>query len=60
MVTRSATATIAGYIYQFDYTIKCLLNLSNDNDLIDIENIEIIDTGEVYSSKNNIQDERTI
>lgn len=43
MTTRSATATIAGYIYQFDYTIKCLLNLSNDNDSIDIENIEDID-----------------
>jgi hypothetical protein len=41
--TRSATATIAGYIYQFDYTIKCLLNLSNDNDSVDIENIEDID-----------------
>jgi hypothetical protein len=43
MVTRSATATIAGYIYQFDYTIKCLLNLSSDNDSVDIENIEDID-----------------
>ena len=41
--TRSATATILGYIYQFDYTIKCLLNLSNGNDYIDIENIEDID-----------------
>jgi len=43
MATRSATATIAGYIYQFDYTIKCLLDLSNDNDSVDIENIEDID-----------------
>ena len=43
MATRSATATIAGYIYQFDYTIKCLLDLSNDNDFVDIENIEDID-----------------
>jgi len=43
MATRSATATIAGYIYQFDYTIKCLLNLSNDNDSVDVENIEDID-----------------
>lgn len=41
--TRSATTTILGYIYQFDYTIKCILNLSNENDCIDIENIEDID-----------------
>jgi hypothetical protein len=43
MSKRSATATIVGYVYQFDYTIKCLLNLSNDNELIEIENIEDID-----------------
>ena len=43
MQTRSATTTIAGYIYQFDYTIKCLLDLSNDNDSVDIENIEDVD-----------------
>ena len=43
MTARSATATIAGYIYQFDYTIKCLLNLPNDNDSVNIENIEDID-----------------
>lgn len=41
--TRSATATILGYIYQFDYSVKCLLNLSNENDFIDIENIEDVD-----------------
>jgi hypothetical protein len=41
--TRSAAPTILGYIYQFDYTIKCLLNLSNENDFVDIENIEDID-----------------
>ena len=41
--TRSANATIAGYIYQFDYTIKCLLALSDENDYVDIENIEDID-----------------
>ena len=40
---RSANATIAGYIYQFDYTIKCLLDLSDENDYVDIENIEDID-----------------
>jgi hypothetical protein len=39
----NATATIAGYIYQFDYTIKCLLELPNDNDSVDIENIEDVD-----------------
>ena len=44
MVTRSATATIAGYIYQFDYTIKCLLDLQEDNKSIVIENIEDVDT----------------
>ncbi|KAA6318198.1 hypothetical protein EZS27_031764 [termite gut metagenome] len=43
MAERAATATIAGYIYQFDYTIKCLLDLPNDNDSVDIENIEDID-----------------
>ena len=43
MATRSAAATILGYIYQFDYTVKCILNLSNENDTIDIENIEDID-----------------
>jgi hypothetical protein len=43
MVKRSATATIAGYLYQFDFTIKCLLDLSNDNDCVDVENIEDID-----------------
>lgn len=41
--TRSANATIAGYIYQFDYTIKCLLALANEYDYVDIENIEDID-----------------
>ena len=41
--TRSATATILGYIYQFDYSIKNLLSLSHDDDYIEIENIEDID-----------------
>ncbi|MEN6619744.1 MAG: DUF4297 family anti-phage-associated protein [Rikenellaceae bacterium] len=41
--TRSANATIAGYIYQFDYTIKCLLDLTNEYDYVDIENIEDVD-----------------
>jgi len=41
--SRSANATIAGYIYQFDYTIKCLLNLTNEYDYVDIENIEDVD-----------------
>lgn len=43
VATRSANATIAGYIYQFDYIIKCLLALDNENDYVDIENIEDID-----------------
>lgn len=43
MATRSATATIAGYIYQFDYTIKCLLELPNEDDFIEIEKIEDVD-----------------
>lgn len=41
--TRSASATILGYIYQFDYTIKCLLNLPKEYDCIDIEGVEDID-----------------
>ncbi len=43
MAKRSATATIAGYLYQFDFTIKSLLDLSNENDSVDIENIEDVD-----------------
>lgn len=43
MAGRAATETIAGYIYQFDYSIKCLLELQNDNDMIVVENIEDID-----------------
>lgn len=41
--TRSASATILGYIYQFDFTIKRLLNLSSENDYITVEGIEDID-----------------
>lgn len=42
-VTRSANATILGYIYQFDFTIKSLLNLYNEDGYIDVENIEDVD-----------------
>lgn len=43
MSERSAIDTIKGYFYQFDYSIKCLLELKNDNDSIIIEGIEDID-----------------
>ncbi|EGK02434.1 DUF4297 family anti-phage-associated protein [Dysgonomonas gadei] len=51
MAGRAATETIAGYIYQFDYTIKNILGLTNDNDSITIENIEDVD---VHSCTENI------
>lgn len=41
--TRSASATILGYIYQFDYTIKCLLQMPCKDDFVEIENIEDVD-----------------
>jgi hypothetical protein len=40
---RSATDTIKGYFYQFDYSILNLLQLENDTDLVQIECIEDID-----------------
>ena len=43
MRKRSAEATIEGYLYQFDYTIKRLLNLPNDDGYVEIENIEDVD-----------------
>lgn len=43
MSNRSATDTIKGYFYQFDYSIEKLLNLSNDSDKITVEGIEDID-----------------
>ena len=43
MSNRSATNTIKGYFYQFDYSIEKLLNLSNDSDEITVEGIEDID-----------------
>lgn len=43
MSKRSATETILGYIYQFDYSILEILNLSNVNDSITVEGIEDID-----------------
>lgn len=43
MSNRSATDTIKGYFYQFDYTIDRILNLPNDTDKITVEGIEDID-----------------
>ena len=43
MSNRSATDTIKGYFYQFDYSIERLLNLRNDGDEITVEGIEDID-----------------
>lgn len=43
MSNRSATDTIKGYFYQFDYTIEKILNLPNDSDEITVEGIEDID-----------------
>jgi hypothetical protein len=43
MSNRSATDTITGYFYQFDYSISKLLELPNNNDTITIEGIEDID-----------------
>lgn len=43
MSNRSATDTIKGYFYQFDYTIAKILNLANDSDEIIVEGIEDID-----------------
>ncbi|MEN8134003.1 MAG: DUF4297 family anti-phage-associated protein [Thermodesulfobacteriota bacterium] len=43
MSNRSATDTIKGYFYQFDYSILQLLSLSNDTDEIVVEGVEDID-----------------
>ncbi|MEG9294966.1 DUF4297 family anti-phage-associated protein [Mangrovibacillus sp. Mu-81] len=43
MSKRSATETILGYVYQFDYTIFNLLNLDNMEDSITVEGIEDVD-----------------
>lgn len=43
MSNRSATDTIKGYFYQFDYSIEQLLSRSNDTDEITVEGIEDID-----------------
>lgn len=43
MASRQATDTIRGYLYQFDYTIRCLLTLENHEDAITIEGIEDVD-----------------
>jgi hypothetical protein len=43
MTNRSATDTIKGYFYQFDYSIKKILESPNPNDSVTIEGIEDID-----------------
>ncbi|MCP4119658.1 MAG: hypothetical protein GY737_30510 [Desulfobacteraceae bacterium] len=43
MSDRSATDTIKGYFYQFDYSIEKILSLSGDNDEITVEGVEDID-----------------
>jgi hypothetical protein len=43
MISRSATATIKGYYYQFDTTILKILELKNVDDSITVEGIEDID-----------------
>jgi len=43
MTDRTATNTIKGYFYQFDYTILKLLELSHDTEQIFIERIEDVD-----------------
>lgn len=43
MSNRSATDTITGYFYQFDYSIFKLLGLVNNNDSVTVEGIEDVD-----------------
>jgi len=50
MSNRSATDTIKGYFYQFDYSIDKLLNLKNDLDEIVVEGIEDIDINSLTES----------
>ncbi len=47
MISRAADATILGYYYQFDTSILKLLQLSGENESIDIEGIEDIDINTV-------------
>lgn len=43
MTDRTATDTIKGYFYQFDYAITKLLELESDNDTIVVEGVEGVD-----------------
>ena len=43
MNRRSATDTILGYVYQFDYIILKLLSLDNADNFITVEGIEDVD-----------------
>ena len=42
MTNRSATDTIKGYFYQFDYSIKKILESPNPNDSVTIEGLKIL------------------
>ena len=50
MSNRSATDTIKGYFYQFDYSIDKLLNLKDGSDEITVEGIEDIDIDSLTES----------
>ena len=54
MNNRTATDTIKGYFYQFDYSIKRILEASNEKDSIVIEGIEDIDI-ETATETNAVQ-----
>lgn len=47
MSGRSATETIRGYYYQFDYSILKILQSSDDSVSFDVEKIEDIDINTV-------------
>ncbi len=51
MSNRSATDTIKGYFYQFDYAIDKILNLPNDSDEITVEGIEDIDVSSLTEER---------
>lgn len=55
MSKRSAEATIAGYLYQFDKSIIEILKRENDEDNVTIEGIEDIDIGGEEINSTSIQ-----
>lgn len=48
MSKRSATETILGYVYQFDYSILKILNLDDLDDSITVEGVEDVDIKTIY------------